>query len=362
MSGRKAIVLTGACIGALAALLVYLGNPANMGICVACFIRDIAGALGLHRTEVVQYIRPEILGFILGSFIIAAVNKEFRATGGSSPLVRFVLGAFVMIGALVFLGCPLRMVLRLAGGDLNALVGLIGFAAGVLVGTEFIKHGFSLGRSYQQKPVNGYILPAVAAALFVMLVAKPAFIFASTSGPGSQHATAFIALAMGLIVGIMAQRSRLCMAGGIRDIYLIRDPHLVLGFIAIFAFALIFNVILGNFQTPGFTGQPIAHNDGLWNFLGMLLTGFGSVLLGGCPLRQTILAGEGNTDSALTFLGMLVGSAFAHNFGLAATPAGVSTYGKIAVVIGIATTAIIGFSYIKKDVKLEIRGDERVEA
>ena len=38
----------------LSAILMLLGNPANMGICVACFIRDIAGGLGLHRAEIVQ--------------------------------------------------------------------------------------------------------------------------------------------------------------------------------------------------------------------------------------------------------------------------------------------------------------------
>lgn len=31
----------------------------------------------------------------------------------------------------------------------------------------------------------------------------------------------------------------------------------------------------------------------------MLLAGFGCVLLGGCPLRQLVLAGEGNSDSAM---------------------------------------------------------------
>jgi hypothetical protein len=42
-----------------------------MGICVACFERDIAGALGLHRANVVQYISPEIIGFVLGSLAAA---------------------------------------------------------------------------------------------------------------------------------------------------------------------------------------------------------------------------------------------------------------------------------------------------
>ena len=37
----------------------------------------------------------------------------------------------MMIGALVFLGCPLRMLIRMSAGDLNAYVGLIGFAGGI---------------------------------------------------------------------------------------------------------------------------------------------------------------------------------------------------------------------------------------
>ena len=56
------VIISGLVIGVIAAVLVKLGNPGNMGICVACFERDIAGALGLHRAAVVQYIRPEIIG------------------------------------------------------------------------------------------------------------------------------------------------------------------------------------------------------------------------------------------------------------------------------------------------------------
>ena len=73
------------------------------------------------------------------------------------------------------------------------------------------------------------------------------------------------------------------------------------------------NVAFGNFN-PGFAGQPIAHTDGLWNALGMMLAGFGCVLLGGCPLRQLVLSGEGNADSAVTVVGLLVGAAFARRF------------------------------------------------
>src|SRR5690606_33989207 len=92
------INLAGAVIGLLAPLLQLAGNPKNMGICVACFERDIAGALGLHRAAAVQYIRPEIPAFVLGATIAALAFREFKARAGSAPIVRFVLGMFAMIG------------------------------------------------------------------------------------------------------------------------------------------------------------------------------------------------------------------------------------------------------------------------
>jgi hypothetical protein len=342
MNQRRVVIVAGAIVGALSIILVATGNPGNMGICVACFIRDIAGALGLHRAPIVQYIRPEIPGFIIGSMIAAMAAGEFKTRGGSSPLLRFVLGFFVMIASLVFLGCPLRMVLRLAGGDLNALLGIAGFAFGIWIGTLFLKRGFTLGRSTAMHKGNGAVMPLISIALIVLLVAAPAFIFFSETGPGSMHAPLILALLAGIIVGVVAQRSRLCLAGGIRDLILIRDPHLFNGFVAIFAVAALLNLLTGRFQF-GFDGQPVAHTDGLWNFLSMSVVGLGAVLLGGCPLRQCILSGEGDGDAAIAFLGMLVGAAFAHNFGLASSPAGVTGAGKAATLIGLAVMLAIGY-------------------
>ena len=98
------ILVTGLVIGIAALVLGAHGNPGNMGFCIACFLRDTTGALGLHGAEVVQYFRPEIVGILLGSLIAAVAAKEFKGRGGSSPMIRFLLGVFVMIGALMFLG------------------------------------------------------------------------------------------------------------------------------------------------------------------------------------------------------------------------------------------------------------------
>ena len=310
------LIGTGLAVGIAAVLLTKLGNPANMGFCIACFLRDIAGALNFQRagfdaevgTGIVQYIRPEIIGLVLGSTAVAMATKEFRPKGGSSPMTRFILAVIVMIGALIFLGCPLRMVIRIGGGDLNAIVGLAGFVVGILVGIQFLKRGFSLRRAYNQSLTEGAAFPAVMIALLALLLIAPAFIIFSAKGPGSQHAPVIVALIVALIVGALAQRSRLCMVGGIRDAVMFKDFRLISGFVAIIVAVLVGNLILGSFKL-GFAEQAIAHTDGIWNFLGMVLVGWGSVLLGGCPLRQLILAGEGNTDSAVTVAGYVVGAA-----------------------------------------------------
>ena len=327
---RLALIIFGGIIGLIAVTLVKLGNPGNMGFCIACFERDIAGALGLHRAEIVQYIRPEIIGLVIGAFLCAVFSKEFQSKGGSSPATRFFLGMSVMIGALMFLGCPLRMVLRIGGGDLNAIVGLLGFVCGIVVGIVFLNKGFSLKRNYKTTTFDGIAFPLLVVGLLALLVIAPTFIFFSEKGPGSMRAPMLIALCAGLVVGAIAQKTRLCMVGGIRDAILFKEFTLLLGFVAIIVFALIGNLVFGKFNL-GFAEQPIAHSDGLWNFLGMVLVGWGSVLLSGCPLRQLILAGEGNTDSAITALGMIIGAAVCHNFGLASSGAGPTANGQIAV-------------------------------
>lgn len=343
---KTMIIIAGLIIGVIASALVVFGNPANMGFCIACFLRDTAGALGLHRAPVVQYIRPEIIGIVIGSFLLAVAKKEFSPRGGSSPMTRFVLGFFAMIGCLMFLGCPFRMIIRIAAGDLNAIVGLVGFAAGILAGVFFLNKGYSLKRTYKLSKAEGAVLPVIEVVLLVLLVAAPAFIFFSEEGPGSKHAAIWISLAAGLIVGGLAQHTRLCMVGGIRDIVLFREYKLILGFLAILVSALVCNLVLtqataGTYFKLAMEGQPIAHSDGLWNALGMFLVGFACVLLGGCPLRQLVMAGEGNVDSAVTIIGLIVGAAFCHNFGLASSGEGPTANGKIAVVIGIVVVAVI---------------------
>lgn len=342
------IFIGGAIIGLFGALLVKFGNPGNMGFCIACFWRDISGALGFHRAEVVQYIRPEIIGLLFGAFISSLAFSDFKSRGGSSPILRFLMGVFMMIGALVFLGCPLRMILRLANGDLNALVGLAGFVSGIFIGLQFLKKGYSLGRANHRSKAEAFVVIGFGALLMIFLVIRPAFIFFSTEGPGSMAAPMILSLGAGLIVGFILQRTRICSGAAFRDLILIKDPHYFYGILGIFLAALLTNLIANpaGFNL-GFEGQPIAHTNHIFNFLGMVIVGLTAVLLGGCPIRQTILAAEGDTDAGLTVFGLIVGAGISHNFKLAASGEGVPINGQIATIAVIALLLIIAFAMTK---------------
>lgn len=354
-STTAGVVVTGLVLGALAILLQQNGNPGNMGICVACFNRDIAGAIGLHRAAIVQYLRPEIIGMVLGAMCASLLFGEFRARGGSSPIVRLLLGMVAAIGALVFLGCPWRVIMRLAGGDANALFGLAGLVAGVGIGVLFFRQGFSLGRSQRQSPASGLVLPGIMAALLALLLADPQIpgqdrsgvLFYSLKGPGAAHAPVLLSLAAGLVVGALAQRSRFCTMGAIRDVLLFRQWRLAAGMLAMLACALLLNVLLGGFH-PGMTGQPIAHTESLWNFLGMVTAGLAFALAGGCPGRQLFMAGEGDNDAAIFVVGLILGAAVAHNFGLASSATGIGPHGMPGALGGLAVCLAIGFFNCKR--------------
>jgi len=354
-STRWGIISVGAFIGIFAPLLQKWGNPGNMGICVACFERDIAGAIGLHRAGIVQYMRPEIIGFVLGSLIAAYIFKEFRPRTGSAPIVRFVLGVFAMIGALVFLGCPWRALLRFSAGDGNAIFGLLGLIGGIWIGTLFLKGGYNLGRTEKTYASVGWLLPLTLLGFFILILifpqiqgeAKSGVLFYSLKGPGAMHAPLLVSLAIGLAIGFAAQRSRFCTMGAFRDLILFKQAHLFLGLLALAVLAFITSLIAGQFH-PGFVKQPVAHTTHVWNFGGMVLAGLAFALAGGCPGRQLFLAGEGDGDAAVFVLGMIVGAGFAHNFGLASSPKGVGPHGITAVIIGLLVCLFIGFTMRKK--------------
>jgi YedE family putative selenium metabolism protein len=224
---------------------------------------------------------------------------------------------------------------------------------GILVGIFFLKRGFNLGRAVKMPAVTGWVIPAIMISWLVFAIVKPGFINTSESGPGSMQISIAAGLGIGLLVGFMAQRTRFCSVGAWRDIFLVKDFHLISGIGAFFIAALITNYAVGNFGAEGiyhwgFTDQPVAHTDHLWNFFGMGLLGLAATQIGGCPLRNLVLSGEGDTDAGITVLGYIAGAAVAHNFLMASSGSGVGTWGPLAVVIGWGFCITIGFLMSQK--------------
>lgn len=346
-------IVSGITLGVIAFLLTYLGNPTNMGLCIACFTRDIAGALGLHHVATVQYLRPEVMGIVLGAFLAAMIFGEFSPRAGSNTFLRFTLGVFAMVGSLVFLGCPWRTVLRLAAGDVNAIFGLLGIIVGSGIGVFFWNKGYDLGRNLIQPKFSG-LVPVIGAAVLVLLAIFPIKfsengpVFSSVSGPGSLRAPLAVSLLLSVAVGFIAQRSRFCTVGGIRDGIFFREFHNTISVAAFFLTLLVMNIFSGRFNF-GTENQPVAHSDFLWNFLSMVLAALCFTLAFGCPGRQLVLVAEGDLDSGIFILGMFLGGAFCHNLNLASSVAGPTFFGKIAVATGLAVTCAIGFAMCKRE-------------
>ena len=114
---------------------------------------------------------------------------------------------------------------------------------------------------------------------------------------------AIASLLIGLALGYLGQRSRMCFVGGIRDFILVRDTALLKGLAAFgltawVAFPLA-HLVTG--KTPGApTGTDVITL--LLTIAGAFGVGYVSTLANGCPLRQHVLAAQG-VRSSMTYLG-----------------------------------------------------------
>jgi hypothetical protein len=239
------------------------------------------------------------------------------------------------IGALVFLGCPFRMLQRLGGGDGNALLGLLGFVVGVQVGVRFEARGYSAQKTSPSPPAVGLVAPSIF-GVFLALALGGSLLgpVPGASGERPDRAPLLASLAVAAAVGAALSATGFCSVLAARQV-LRRSRLMLIAALLIVAGYLLVQVVSGRWA-PGFSGQPVAHSDGLWNAISMALVGLCGVLAGGCPVRQVVLAGEGHGDALVTCAGLVVGGSIAHSLGLASSAAGPTDAGKRAVALGIA--------------------------
>ncbi|NPA94332.1 MAG: YedE-related selenium metabolism membrane protein [Thermodesulfobacteria bacterium] len=354
-------LIAGILLGSGCVVLTLLGNPVNSGICLSCFLENLAGAMQLHGHVRMSYLRPELIGFILGSFVMALYSKRFRVTGGSSPVIRFFLGLFIIVGCSVFIGCPIKMIQRLASGDLTAVAALLGLVFGVWLGVRYIRAGVHLDRDRDLPRINGYVFPLFAILLLLFLFLRPSFIVFGQTGPAAMHAPVWASLAISFVIGIAAQRSGLCITGGLRNLFLVGETTLFKGVVAALFSAFVIAYLTGQFHL-GLYGQPASHMEHGWTFLAMTLVGLASVIIDGCPFRQIIKAGQGDVDAAITCFGMLIGAALVIGWSIRSTSAGTTFAGRVAVLLGLMVClAVVLFYRNPVKVPRRTRGQARIK-
>ena len=139
--------IAGAIVGFLAASLqgiAVMVKPPAYGFCMACHARDLINSIinpimgtDLGIAGVVTTIPTlTVIGVLLGAFVAAVLSKEFHFTKIPSKLAMvkmFVLGLLVMNFALILSACPIRTSLRVAHGDIIAVVGLLCIGIGAIL-------------------------------------------------------------------------------------------------------------------------------------------------------------------------------------------------------------------------------------
>jgi uncharacterized membrane protein YedE/YeeE len=135
---------------------------------------------------------------------------------------------------------------------------------------------------------------------------------------------------MGLLIGYLAQRSSFCSVGGFRDLLLFKQTRVFLGYISLIVGGFLGYLIFAQISPdafPGFfwmatkdpvltaiPGAPAASVNGVvvLAIIGGIGLGLLGTVLGGCPLRQLILASEGNFKGWFFLIGMCVGAIVFH--------------------------------------------------
>ncbi len=313
-----------ALVGAGAGALVWLGNPGHMGLCGACFLRDVGGALRLHPGPAI--VRPEVPGLALGALLATLVARKHVGRSGSHAAARFLLCMAMAIGALVFLGCPFRLLQRLGGGDLHAWAALPGLLAGVGVARWFEQRGYTLGKTAEVPLAVGLLGPVCCVGLLVLFALGGVL---AGPGPGEvtapAHAPWLWALAIGTGAGAVLSTTGFCAISAARQVF--AGPRWMLAGAAVVVAGYAVVVFPTGRAAPGAGVQPIAHGDWLWNTLALALVGLCGALAGGCPVRQIVMAGEGNGDAFVGTAGLVAGGALAHSLQFAAVPASAAAAG-----------------------------------
>lgn len=122
---------------------LFMQPPPAYGLCIVCHGRDliiwiVSALIGTKRdVAAISAYWPllTVVGIFLGSRYAAVTSGENRPVTGEHPVVAFLCGMGVMMLGLIIMGCPTRLLLRTAYGDVAGAVGVVSLLVGVVAAT-----------------------------------------------------------------------------------------------------------------------------------------------------------------------------------------------------------------------------------
>lgn len=225
-------------------------------------------------------------GIIFGVLISALLSQEFklRKDDWQGYLVAIIGGVLMGFGTVLMPPCNVggfysaTMALSLSGP-----VAAIGLLLGAYVGGLFLK--WQVNRAANEvdfsvapigepvKKVGASLQPYIGLTIGIIL-AVVAFIYFSL---GKTKFTGL--LLFGTLFGIIFQRSRLCMAGAFREIFISRDGTLMKWILFSIAIGAVGLAIL---KSQGYQPMHFILPVGLHTIFGGFVFGIGMVIAGGC--------------------------------------------------------------------------------
>jgi len=279
-------------------------------------LKESTPATGLTEVLNSPYGMLSIL-MLMGAFASALLGKEFAVrVAPPGELFKGLFGGILMgIGCIIGFGCTIGNFFSgwaaLSGG---AIIFVIGLVIGVFFAVKYLlwemeKHPkMSTGKSatFLQAKTKGTSLQPLAGIIVIIIGIMIAFTY---NGETEKILIGFVFI--GLLIGIILQRSRWCVVRALREPFISGDSESAVAIIAGLLVGLLgFTVIKIMGIGSELAGVPaLANGDSnFWMpaIIGGIIFGFGMTIAGGCTVGSTWRAGEGHVKLWLALVGIVI--------------------------------------------------------
>ena len=251
------------------------------------------------------------IAVIIGALASALLGKEFAIrVAPAGELFKGLFGGILMgIGCILAMGCTVgNFFSGLAALSGGAIIFVVGLTFGVFIAVKYLlwemeKHPkMSSGRSatFLQAKTKGVSLQPLAGLIVFIIGIAISFTY---NGGTEKVLIGFVLI--GLLIGIILQRSRWCIVRAIREPFMTGDAEPAVAIIAglivgISGFTVIKIMGIGSEMTM------VGSNFWMPAIIGGIIFGFGMTIAGGCTVGSSWRAGEGHVKLWLALIGIII--------------------------------------------------------